>query len=253
MKAYSKINLVLKVYKKNKNESKHRIDSFFMLDKKHYDKIKIKSSDHNLISFFDKNKNEIKINNESISKVLVYLNSKFKLNSYYQIRIYKKIPFMSGMGGSATDTATIIRYFCLDNKINLNQLDLKEIALLFGSDIPFFIFNYELARVSGYGEIVQEYEPIDIDYELIFNDTLCDTTEVYKHLDKDNDYQSKVDIDKAFESISSNKYDKSIIYNDLQPYCFSIYPNLLDKFNSIINQSECLILSGSGSTFIKFK
>ena len=44
----------------------------------------------------------------------------------------------------------------IDKKIPISKLNMKEIALQLGSDIPFFLSKTNAAIVSGYGEKVKE-------------------------------------------------------------------------------------------------
>lgn len=150
IKAYPKINLCLKVYK-GLHDSKHRIDSVMMLYKKMYDTIYIKKA-HDLYISYDDNGKDVCISDCLVSKALNYLRYKYNLNVNYTIKIVKKIPFGSGLGGGSADAAAVMNYVLKQNKEI--QLDLKEIAIELGSDIPFFLSRYDLARVKNLGEYV---------------------------------------------------------------------------------------------------
>jgi 4-diphosphocytidyl-2-C-methyl-D-erythritol kinase len=143
LKAYSKLTLSLKVYKKTKNENKHRIEGVFGLYKKIYDEITItpSTSDQDEINYFYKNK-PIKITNCNVKKTLNYLRNNFNI-PFYKCMIYKNIPIGSGIGGSATDCAAVIKYVFKKNKMSINKLNVKDIALNLGSDIPFFLSGHK--------------------------------------------------------------------------------------------------------------
>jgi 4-diphosphocytidyl-2-C-methyl-D-erythritol kinase len=153
-KAYSKINLILKVYRSLRQETKHRILGLFCLHKEIYDEIDIKPSKKLLIKYFVNNKNVI-IDNCSIKNSITYMKNKHGIDTNLNIRVQKNIPLMSGIGGSASDAAYVIKWLCNKHKIPLDKLDTKDIALTLGSDIPFFLSSYSAALVSGYGETIK--------------------------------------------------------------------------------------------------
>jgi 4-diphosphocytidyl-2-C-methyl-D-erythritol kinase len=64
------------------------------------------------------------------------------------IRIHKRIPPGSGMGGASSDAAATLK--ALTTMFNL-ELDLHAIAEELGSDVPFFLFGGR-ARAEGRGE-----------------------------------------------------------------------------------------------------
>ncbi|MCQ3908539.1 MAG: hypothetical protein MJ200_03150 [Mycoplasmoidaceae bacterium] len=150
IKAYPKINLCLKVYK-GLYESKHRIDSVMMLYKKMYDSIYIKKA-HDLYISYDDNGKDVCISDCLVSKALNYLRYKYNIDIGYVIKIVKRIPFGSGLGGGSADAAAVMN-FVLSKHSDI-QLDLKEIAIELGSDLPFFLSRYDLARVKNIGELV---------------------------------------------------------------------------------------------------
>jgi 4-diphosphocytidyl-2-C-methyl-D-erythritol kinase len=109
LKAYSKVNLILKVFPKQGSLPKHKIQSLMVLDKTIYDQITIIPSDRTTITYY-LNNSIIKMRDCTVAKTISYLQKIYKTKLNYQISIYKKIPLMSGLGGSATDAASIIVY-----------------------------------------------------------------------------------------------------------------------------------------------
>jgi 4-diphosphocytidyl-2C-methyl-D-erythritol kinase len=108
LKAYSKVNLILKVFPKSKKESKHKIHSLFCLHRQLYDEIGIKEDKTNHI-IFKKNNKVIDIDKTKILLAIDYLSKLLNRTIHLNIVIDKKIPVMAGLGGSATDVATIIK------------------------------------------------------------------------------------------------------------------------------------------------
>ncbi|MCQ3907430.1 MAG: hypothetical protein MJ219_01405 [Mycoplasmoidaceae bacterium] len=150
-RAYPKVNLCLKVYK-GFVDGKHRIDSVMFLYKRLFDEITIRKAADLYILYKDAGK-EISISDCLVSKALKYLENKYGIDINYHILIVKHIPFASGMGGGSADAAAVINYVIAQQE-NPVVLDLKEIALELGSDIPFFLSRYNIARVKDIGQYV---------------------------------------------------------------------------------------------------
>jgi 4-diphosphocytidyl-2-C-methyl-D-erythritol kinase len=71
-----------------------------------------------------------------------------------QIRLTKQIPFGAGIGGGSSDAASVLKALSDLFHLNISVDRLEELALLLGSDCPFFIRN-ELALAQGRGEQLQ--------------------------------------------------------------------------------------------------
>ena len=113
LKSYSKINLFLKVLKKN-SEGLHNIQSTTMLIDL-YDDISIKKIDKNKdqVIFTGPFKRNINRNSNTIISTLAVLRSQ-NLLSYserYRIIVNKNIPIFAGLGGGTGNAVTIIKFF----------------------------------------------------------------------------------------------------------------------------------------------
>ena len=116
IKSYCKINLFLKVLKKNK-QGLHNIQSSVMLLDLH-DKINIKSIKKNKdeIVFTGPLKKNINNNINTVTNTLSILRSHNLINKKkkYKIIIKKQIPVFAGLGGGTGNAASIIKYFLKD-------------------------------------------------------------------------------------------------------------------------------------------
>ncbi len=63
-----------------------------------------------------------------------------------------------------------------------------------GADVPFFIYNYKVANVKGFGEIVEEFNDIDFKIDIYTPDIHSNTAKVYKNFKED--FLDKIDISK---------------------------------------------------------
>ncbi|MCQ3914625.1 MAG: hypothetical protein MJ201_02330 [Mycoplasmoidaceae bacterium] len=80
------------------------------------------------------------------------MHAKYNIDIGYHIVVTKRIPYGGGLGGGSADAAAVINYVLSQNP--QIQLDLREIAIELGSDIPFFLSGYSIARVKGLGHYV---------------------------------------------------------------------------------------------------
>lgn len=250
-KAYAKINLGLNVIKDSfKNTLKHKVETIMMLIESLYDGVELNIADTNhLITYFEASK-EIFIQSCLIKRTLEFLEKKYQIKNKYNIIINKNIPLGSGLGGGSSDAATVMKMiFALENK-SLDIIDLKEVALELGSDIPFFLMGYKKAFVSDFGNNVQklEFQPkfkfnvhllkIQVHTKRIFDEYLCS--------------KEPVEFTNFLKVIDVLKHDAFSfdIHNSLQNPCFKLYPEIKQKYLELMQKHSFCILTGSGSTLI---
>ncbi len=247
IKSYSKINLILKVYPRTNSETKHRIKSLFVLNKNLYDEITIVPSKSNKITYYSDNK-KILINNCLIKKAINYLKNNFSISKNYSINVKKNINLMSGLGGGSSNAAEVIKYILKDNKISISKLNLNDIALNLGSDIPFFIVGKSSAIVTNYGDVIEPTKIKKINYKLIETKIEISTKKVFDKLDSDKNYHSQVNFNKCLDSLLKNNFDNHYIYNDLEQYIFKVSRKMNNQFNGVSRKSK--IVCGSGGSIL---
>ena len=247
IKAYPKINLCLKVYK-GFVEGKHKIDSIMYLYKGIYDLITIKKASDLYILYKDNGK-EISISDCLVSKALKYLENKYGIDINYHIRIIKRIPFASGLGGGSADAAAVMNYVIDQQKVAI-PLDLKEIALELGSDIPFLLSRYRIARVKEIGQYVTPIYNWRPKVELHFNNVIASTTQVFASLEQDPDYVSRVNVNNIINNRLYKQHSINVVYNDLTKYIIQNYKELHDEYKKYPNKS---FFTGAGSTIVTLK
>ena len=69
------------------------------------------------------------------------------------VRVRKRIPVASGLGGGSSDAGAVLRG--LSRAWRLGSVDLTPIAARVGSDVPFFVSGAAFALVRGRGELVE--------------------------------------------------------------------------------------------------
>lgn len=236
IKCFCKVNLSLKILNYSQEYQKHFLSSIFLRSNQFFDLLKItkKSSKPGV---FMKCQNEwITIDNQILEKVIIYLTNYYKLNlSKIRVEIIKNIPIGSGLGGGSSDAAGFIKWFYKSFKISKkNQINYFLIAKDLGSDIPFFLSNFKLAKVEGIGEKILQMKNFKIKHHIIINKVMCKTSEVFNH------YKNQL------------KPKKNNL-NDLTESAFILYPELEKIYYDLKKIHKNVILSGSGSSFVVLK
>ena len=244
IKSYSKVNLFLRVLKKN-SYGLHNIQSATMLLDLH-DEIKInkieKSRDE--VIFTGSFKNGINRYSNTVISALHILRSQNLISEFkrYKISINKKIPVFAGLGGGTSNAVTIIKYF-LKNKINKKLLKLFENKI--GTDLRLFFFNHSFQK--NLKKIVKIKKKYKFYFLLVYPNIKSSTKNVYSKVKKFNS-PLKIDLSKIY---SKNKYSKFLIneVNDLQKIVEKKHKKVQRILTLIGEQKNCLYsrMTGSGS------
>lgn len=70
------------------------------------------------------------------------------------LRVRKTIPMGAGLGGGSSDAATVLIALNARWQLGLSRLELMQLGLQLGADVPFFVFG-ESAFAEGVGEVLQ--------------------------------------------------------------------------------------------------
>jgi 4-diphosphocytidyl-2-C-methyl-D-erythritol kinase len=163
--------------------------------------------------------------------------------------VTKRIPSQAGLGGGSSDAAAFMRLVNDICHLNLSIDRLAQIGSTIGADLPFFIYNYPSANVSGFGEIVELFEERDISIELYTPPIGCDTAAVYKSFKENFLTDIKLSSFIGWERIDSiellERIKEPTKLNDLYLAAIEVYPEL-KKY-----ERDGWYFSGSGSTFFK--
>ena len=246
-KSYAKVNIFLKI--SNKRDSYHELVSRFVRVHSLYDTVSfIKSSRKafDIIGNFG-----CKMETNTVYKAYKLLEKYDGVKDFfenYSVKIEKKIPEFAGLGGGSSNAAT---FLIMTNKycnLNLSKDELCDIAVKIGADVPFFVYEYDSANVTGIGEIVKKFDEEILDIETITPKIKCNTGEIFKVF-RENFYKqiSSEDADNLLKlkSIDILKQFDIKDANDLFEPALSLYPQLNDY------AKKDWYFSGSGSSFFK--
>ena len=253
IKAHAKVNIFLKIT--GHKDGYHTLLSRFVRVEDLYDTIKFVPCECE--TFTIEGCEGISLASNTIYKAYKALNEQTGdldiLNFFYKHKVVvtKRIPSQAGLGGGSSDAAAFIRLVKEVCNLILSTEELAKIGSTIGADLPFFIYNYPSANVSGFGEIVEAFEEETLQLELFTPNIGCDTALVYKtfkeHLLNDITLSSFMGWDRLDSKTILEMITDPVILNDLYAASLIAYPELKDVAR------DGWFFSGSGSTFFKLK
>lgn len=247
-KSYAKVNICLKIT--GKQDNYHKLASRFVRVKNFFDTIKFEKcncDDFTLVGNFDCEKKQ-----NTIYKAYFILADQFpKVKEYFKthkVMVDKKIPKFAGLGGGSSNCATFINMVNDVCNLNFTKNELASVGVLIGADVPFFIYEYDSANVTGIGEIVKKFDEKPLNIKVFTPKIKCDTGKIFTVF-RDKFYKEIYD-DKSTKLLNMKSKDilKSMTIseaNDLYEPAINDYPEL-KKY-----AKNGWYFSGSGSSFFK--
>ena len=163
-------------------------------------------------------------------------------------RRHKQIPARAGLGGGSSNAAAFLKMVNDELSLGLTIEELATIGQEVGADVPFFIYDYSSANVTGIGEIVEPFDEEPLKITVYTPDVECNTAEVYKTYRKYYYAPSALQIDKAEKWLTQSSLTLASLLNpeeanDLLTPALKRYPELLHE------RKNGWFFSGSGSSF----
>ena len=246
-KSYAKVNIFLKIA--DKRENYHELVSRFVRVHNLYDEmsfIKTSRKAFDIIGDFGCN-----LETNTVYKAYKLIKNYKGVEDFfniYSVKIEKNIPEFAGLGGGSSNAASFLimaNRFC---NLNLTKDDLCKIAIKIGADVPFFIYEYNSANVTGIGEVVEQFEEESLDIHTITPKVKCNTGEIFK-IFREKFYKqiSKEESIRLLQMKSLDILNEFNIKeaNDLYEPAISLYPQLINY------EKDAWYFSGSGSSFFK--
>ena len=245
-KAHAKINTFLKIT--GHKNGYHTLLSRFVKVPHLYDVISFVPSICE--SFTIEGCKDVPVESNTIYKAYKAMNIETDFFKNHKVVVEKNIPSGAGLGGGSSDAAAFMRLFNKVCKLGIDTPTLASIGSTVGADIPFFVYDYDAANVSGFGEIVEAFEDEQFEIELYTPDIHCNTALVYKTFKKELFEKIEPTVFESWEKLSSKEVLRKINAveaNDLYKASLIAYPELLEA------QPKGWYFSGSGSTFFRIK
>ena len=173
-----------------------------------------------------------------------------KLMRSYGVLVKKSIPAFAGLGGGSSDAATYLKMCNEVLHLGLSLNELAEIGLKVGADVPFFIYGYDSANVSGIGERVEEFKEELLEFEVYTPDVKISTPKVYQ-IYREN-FFDPIDGFKTQELKETSSKD---ILKSMSPSeANDLFEPALQEYKELKNHyRHGFHFSGSGSSFFRVK
>lgn len=247
-KAHAKVNIFLKIT--GMRGAYHEIVSRFMKIEDLYDELSFTPKEFEYFEIVGKFSCETSQNTiyKAYLALLEYTKSESLKNLMikYAINVKKNIPAFAGLGGGSSDAATYLKMCNSVLHLGLSLNELASIGLKVGADVPFFIYGYDSANVSGIGEIVEEFKEELLEFDIYTPKVEISTPRVYASY-RENFYNPINEEDvkklKSLTSIDILKTQTPQEANDL------FLPALKEYSKLQQHHKDGYYFSGSGSSF----
>ena len=246
IKSYAKINISLGVLDKLKFKS-HKIESLFSFIYLH-DEIfikKINNKNHKII-FYGKFSKGISKNNTILN--LLKLLEKKLCGQKYLIKVNKKIPQKSGMGGGSMNASSLLKFLIINQKLNLSSKEIIKISSKIGSDVVIGM-QKKTSILYGNGKLKNLNNKINLYTLLVRPNFGCSTKAIYNNVKSFSKPIFKIN-----KRTSINYKFLSNLRNDLEEPAFRKYP-VLKKLKIFMEKLDKILfvnMTGSGSTIVGY-
>jgi 4-diphosphocytidyl-2-C-methyl-D-erythritol kinase len=249
-KSYAKINIFLKIA--GQRDNYHNIVSRFMLVKDLFDTIRFEEEECNQFTIEGNFGCLTKQNTifKAYQKLLKYDIEVERYFKNHKVVVDKNIPEFAGLGGGSSNCATFMIMVNNVCKLKLSKDELSKIAEQIGADVPFFIYEYDSANVTGIGEKVEKFNESILDIEVITPKIKCETSKIFTEFR--NNFYKNISSAESSKLLGMNSLD---ILNYLNIYeANDLYLPALKCNNSLKEfEKKDWYFSGSGSSFFKIK
>lgn len=177
-------------------------------------------------------------------KAFDILASRFKLPPL-KVHLHKQIPMGAGLGGGSSDGAFMLKAINQIIGSPLNSAQLCELALLLGSDCPFFIYNTPSVG-RGRGELLTSIQ-LDLKkyFLMLVNPGIHVSTASAYSGSSPKAWSVSIDELISYEVDSW----KNQLHNDFEPTVFAQHPEIEAIKSKMYNLGAVYAsMSGSGST-----
>jgi 4-diphosphocytidyl-2-C-methyl-D-erythritol kinase len=242
IKAPAKINLTLEVLGKRPDGFHELCSVFQTVDL--YDTLRIEAG-HGFT--FECDLPGWQVEKSLVRRVLDLLPAKNR--SGVNIKIEKRIPLMSGLGGDSSDAAALLKGLNEFWQLKLSLEDLHKIALQLGSDVPFFLKG-GAALVEGRGEKLTPLPPTNKSWVVVVIPNIPvepgKTAKMYAAL-KPSGFSDGTITRKLIDKIKKGEsFGSESLTNIFEDVALEMYPNLGYVVLGCIRLGVSTHLTGAG-------
>lgn len=188
-------------------------------------------------------------------KAALLLQSQYKVKFGAKIKIRKKIPVFSGLGGGSSNAAAVLKALNQLWALNLDTAALVKIANQIGMDCAFFFLG---GTVFGthFGEQIAPLPALSpqLKIEIIDTGVKISSREAYEWVDTAKCGRNVKKTQKLIEGLHEKNPQKILenIHNDFEQFVFEKHPELLQTVRRYQNTpSYKIFLTGCGGALCK--
>ncbi len=246
-KSYAKVNIFLKIA--GKRETYHELVSRFVRVHNLYDVISFIKTSRKAFTIIGNFGCKMESNTVyKAYKLVEHFPNVKEFFEEYSVEIEKNIPEFAGLGGGSSNAATfliMVNKYC---NLNLSKDELCEIAVKIGADVPFFVYEYDSANVTGIGEIVKKFDEEVLNIDTITPKIKCNTGEIFTIFREK--YYKEISKEESIRLLNMKSLD---ILNELDiKKANDLYEPASDLYTELKEYSKNgWYFSGSGSSFFR--
>lgn len=258
--SYAKLNLYLKVLGKRK-DNYHNLETIFERISL-CDKIILSLRQDRKIRIISSCQNIPKDSSNLAYKSAKLLQDSLNFNKGADIKIIKRIPVGSGMGGGSSNAASVLTGLNKLWHLNLNQQELACYARELGADVPFFIYNTCFALGIERGDKIKPLNKLDklkFWHILVVPKIKVPTQLIYEKLDELNASGNTIaaltipefNVKILISALSQRGFSltNKILFNSLERITVQLYPEIGRIKEKLVKLGlKSILMSGSGST-----
>ncbi len=248
IKSFAKVNIFLKIV--GFRGEYHEIASRFVKVSNLFDELSFEKSKE---GFSIEGDFACETKENSIYKaynLLKYFPKVDKFFKEHKVKVIKRIPQFAGLGGGSSNAAA---FLILANEVlnlKIKKKTLSKMGEKIGADVPFFIYGYNSANVSGIGEIVENFQEEPIKFDIITPPIKCETPKVYKEFRKKAN-KEMIEKNKKMADILKNMKSKEILEKFSSKDLNDLFIPALNICKDLEKYQNDMFFSGSGSSFFK--
>lgn len=265
LNSYAKLNLYLEVLDK-RPDNYHNLSTLFeRIDL--CDKIILKKRADRRITLTT-NSSEIPGDSSNLAfRAALLLQKKNSLNQGVDIKIIKRIPVGSGMGGGSSNAATVLMGLNKLWRLKLSKNKLAGYAREIGADVPFFIYETSFAEACDRGDKIKPLKSLSQNkfwHILVVPRINVSTPLIFKlwdELKKAKIYQNHgltlpiSNVKMLTSALSKNDLFliSKTLFNSLEQVSISAFPQIRQvKDRLALLGLKSSLMSGSGPTVFSF-
>jgi 4-diphosphocytidyl-2-C-methyl-D-erythritol kinase len=251
IKSYAKVNLYLEVIRKRRDKY-HDIETVFERIDLH-DDITLTPLPGQRIEIVAPALGLPKDSSNFAYKAAELLQKKYKVKSGVRIKIDKRIPIGSGLGGGSSNAAAVLLGLNKMWRLNLPISRLARLASCLGSDMAFFVYQCRFARGQGRGEKISPIRSVDkkrLWHVLVVPKIHVSTPAIYAQWDVFSNLTiPRFGVKLLLLALKSqrDKTLKGCLFNSLEPVTIALYPQVQAVRDALASLGvEAILMSGSG-------